>query len=111
MYRVEVVCNAGMPFGDCGGYGGGWWTTDNPADPMPAEFRDSLAASGWVESEGKHYCPRHDPAKQGECVRLGRDYVELAPGVRARWRGAKRAGDSMAIEVQCNGPDPTGVQS
>jgi hypothetical protein len=110
MYRVEVVCNAGMPFGDCGGYAGGWWTTDNPAEPMPTEFRNSLAEAGWVEADGKHYCPRHDPAKQGVLVSVGRDYVELAPGVRARWRGAERAGDFMPIEVQCDVP-ATGAQS
>lgn len=97
MYRIEVICEKGGAFGQCGT---GGWTTDDHTRPMPDDFRQQLAGHGWAEQDGKFYCQRHDPDNQGQMVALGLDYVELAPGVRARWRDAQRQGDTFPIEVQ-----------
>lgn len=98
MYEINIRCEK-SGFGSLCMYAGGWCTNDL-SEPQPAEYAAMFAEHGWVVQDSKHYCPRHDPAKQGECVRLGLDYVELAPGVRARWRNALQDGDSIPIEVQ-----------
>lgn len=100
MYRVQVVCEkAGKTF-DPRHKIGGYWETDNPAEPMPDRFQQVLAEHGWVERDGKHYCQRHDPALRGEAVTVGEQYVEIAPGVRVRYPYAGEAHDITTIEVQ-----------
>lgn len=98
MFRVEILCD-GVPYPSFACDRAGWTTVDR-AEPMPNEVWQSLVLTGWAERDGKHYCPRHDPTQQGVRVAIGRDYVELAPGVRARWPGAERTGDTFPIEVQ-----------
>lgn len=41
-------------------------------------------------------------------VAVGLEYVEIAPGVRARWPGAVAEGDSFPIEVQVDVPNGAG---
>ncbi|ACU71878.1 hypothetical protein Caci_2969 [Catenulispora acidiphila DSM 44928] len=101
MYEVSIRCEK-SGFGSSCMYAGGWRTNDL-SEPEPAEWGAAFAEHGWVVRDGLHYCPRHDPAKEGECVRIGLEYVELAPGVRARWPQAQQDGDSIAVEVQRDG--------
>ena len=100
MYTVIVGCEKGATaFSGCIRSGMGWRTED-PSQPMPEDFRASLVTAGWVERDGKHYCPQHNPDLVGEQVTISRDYVEVAPGVRVRWPQAREQGDTMQIEVQ-----------
>jgi hypothetical protein len=109
MYQVTVRCEKAIQFASgCKGQNGGGWTTYDLTEPVPDGFPAELERAGWVERDGKHYCPKHDPAKQGQLVQIGMDYVELAPGVRVRWPGADRAGDSFPIEVQRDEPSEAG---
>jgi len=101
MYRISVHCEAGGVLGFCGEAG---WTADTLNGEIPPEFLDDLARRGWAEHDGKYYCRRHDPAKQGVRVAVGLEYVEIAPGVRARWPGAIAEGDLFPIEVQVDEP-------
>lgn len=104
-FRISVHCEASGVLSFCGDPG---WTADELGGPVPPEFIASLAEHGWAERDGKFYCRKHDPAKQGVVVAVGLEYVEIAPGVRARWPGAVAEGDSFPIEVQVDAPNGTG---
>lgn len=62
-------------------------TASEAADRIP----ELLAGRDWVERGGEYFCPRHDPADEGEIARIGRDYSPLADtGFEARlayWAG------------------------
>lgn len=98
MYEITVRCEKAGVASACGYFGG--WRASDLSEPRPAEWTAAFAEHGWIERDGKHYCQRHDPANEGELVQVGLRYVELAPGVRARWPGAAREGDYFPIEVQ-----------
>lgn len=101
MYEIAIRCERGAGFGShCGWVA--WTSTDLTADPPPPILQD-MAERGWVERDGKHYCPRHDPDKVGRMVSASLEYVEIAPGVHVRWPGAHQEGDSVMIEVRRTG--------
>jgi len=99
-YWISVRCEGSGARSFCGD----GWSAETPDGSIPAEFGADVAARGWAERDGKWFCPRHDPAKQGTMVKVGLNYVELAPGVRARWPGAVTEADSFPIEVQVDDP-------
>lgn len=86
----------------CGYFG---WRADRLDEPMPTETQQDMAERGWVERDGKHYCPRHDPQIAGQMMQIGLGYIEIAPGVWARSPLAQEEGDSFPIEVRVTNPD------
>lgn len=114
MYQVYIHCEKYGAFMGRACEAASYSTPDLTA-PVPADVTDAMAKRGWVERDGKHYCARHDPAKQGEMVRVSLEYLEIAPGVRIRYGLAGQEGDSVPIEVFRDEPftpidlDPTAL--
>lgn len=59
---------------------------------------EAIKTNGWTLADGMPFCPRHDPAQQGEIVQVGVQYVEIAPGVRVRLTHGQ-FGDTFPFEV------------
>lgn len=72
---------------------------DVPLEQIPAWIDATVAEHGWTTVDGKHFCPRHNPADIGVRRAIGREYTEIAPGVRARLPSAVEF-EGMDIEVQ-----------
>lgn len=106
MIRVQLACDAAKPGDLCP-------TFESQAvrlDEADGWISVTLDEHGWVRHGDKHYCPRHNPDLIGERINVGFEYVEIAPGVRARCPGAGLPGDWMTIEVQVDKPaDPPTV--
>lgn len=102
MYYVSITCEkSGTGLKQCHSL---WWETNELAAPIPDHISAKMAEGGWIEQAGKHYCPKHDPAEQGEILQVSLSYREIAPGVRVRWPGAAQEGDSYPLEVHRSAP-------
>jgi hypothetical protein len=101
MYHVSITCEKSASFERCHGWS---WQTNDLAAPVPDHISIKIAEYGWIEQDGKHYCPKHNPAEQGEILQVSLSYREIAPGVRVRWPGASAEGDSYPLEVHRSVP-------
>jgi hypothetical protein len=64
-----------------------------------ARIAGEAEREGYVADDaGRHWCPYHAPEQTGFMVRIGRDYLEIAPGVSVRMDSAYV--DVVEIEVK-----------
>lgn len=100
-YTISIRCEKDGVGSQCG-----WvsWDTMTPDIAIPAGILQDMADRGWVERDGKHYCPRHDPQTEGQMVKISVSYTEVAPGVHVRDPRATQEGDFSMIEVRVIAP-------
>lgn len=97
MYRLAITCNDGpkaASFEHC--------EILQPPDDLSFEdyaswTETALKEHGWSSQDDAHYCPKHNPANKGKVVEVGKDYVEIVPGVRVRRPGTDFP---LPIEIQ-----------
>lgn len=98
---VAILCERSRP-----GFGDQCQVLQKSLDAREVEdwAREAVKEQGWTVADGEYFCPRHDPAQQGEMVEITDTYQEIAPGVRARLPVGSSA-FAWRIEIQVDEPD------